>query len=192
MNKSGSFSKLLEVTPLPDGANWLLLKDFPYTDELGKTINVRAGFVTDFASIPRLFWVVLPKWGKYGYAAVIHDWLYWNWSDPKLPHDQQYSQEFADFILLKGMKVSGVRTVKQYLIFKAVRWFGFFAWYRNQEDRLGGVKREISPLPSDKKVDFKKRPGQYSQLGKLVISKSKNQLSKMKNSISNLKTRLKP
>src|SRR2546429_3829044 len=27
------------------------------------------------ASIPRLFWIALPKWGKYGNAAVIHDWL---------------------------------------------------------------------------------------------------------------------
>jgi Protein of unknown function (DUF1353) len=55
MNESGSFSKLLEVTPLRDGTNWLLLKDFPYKDEMEKTINVPAGFVTDFASIPRLF-----------------------------------------------------------------------------------------------------------------------------------------
>jgi len=34
------------------------------------------GFVTDFASIPRPLWWLLPKWGKYGKAAVIHDYLY--------------------------------------------------------------------------------------------------------------------
>ena len=38
---------------------------------------VPAGFITDFASIPRLFWTVVghPA-GKYAQAAVLHDYLY--------------------------------------------------------------------------------------------------------------------
>lgn len=39
-------------------------------------IDVPAGFETDFASVPQLFWNILPPTGSYGKAAVIHDFLY--------------------------------------------------------------------------------------------------------------------
>lgn len=41
--------------------------------------TVRTGFEFDFASVPRIFWVLLPPTGlpdqPYGIAALIHDWL---------------------------------------------------------------------------------------------------------------------
>src|SRR5262249_35732270 len=42
-----------------------------------KSIMVPRGFVTDFASVPRLFWSLLPPIGRYGYAALFHDYVYW-------------------------------------------------------------------------------------------------------------------
>jgi len=36
---------------------------------------VPAGYRTDFASIPRVVWSLLPPVGRSGKAAVIHDWL---------------------------------------------------------------------------------------------------------------------
>jgi hypothetical protein len=42
----------------------------------GMTITVPAGFETDFASVPRWLWGLLPHDGPYAPAAVIHDWLY--------------------------------------------------------------------------------------------------------------------
>ena len=39
-------------------------------------VQVPKGFVTDGASIPRIFWVYLPRHGKYTKAAVVHDFLY--------------------------------------------------------------------------------------------------------------------
>ena len=74
------FTEALVVTPLADGNTWVIVRPFGYDVERegsGDRIDVRVGFMTDFASIPRLFWIALPKWGKYGNAAVIHDWLYW-------------------------------------------------------------------------------------------------------------------
>jgi hypothetical protein len=38
-------------------------------------IRVPVGYRTDFASIPRFFWRILPPAGRYGKAAVVHDWL---------------------------------------------------------------------------------------------------------------------
>lgn len=37
---------------------------------------VLEGFVTDLASVPRPFWSILPPFGHYDRAAIIHDFLY--------------------------------------------------------------------------------------------------------------------
>ncbi|MCK4806300.1 MAG: DUF1353 domain-containing protein [Candidatus Aegiribacteria sp.] len=74
------FTEQLIVSPLSDGKTWVILRPFSYdvgNVGSGDTVRVRTGFMTDFASIPRLLWIFLPRWGKYGNAAVIHDWLYW-------------------------------------------------------------------------------------------------------------------
>src|SRR5438046_10170088 len=70
------FTEALVVTPLADGNTWVIVRPFGYDvgrEGSGDRIDVRMGFMTDFGSIPRLFWIALPKWGKYGNAAVIHD-----------------------------------------------------------------------------------------------------------------------
>jgi len=129
------FTRALVVSPLADGKTWVLVEPFAYdVGELGSgdTIEVSRGFKTDFASIPRLFWIMLPKWGKYGNAAVIHDWLYFT---------QERTREEADRILLEGMGVLDVPRWQQLPIFYAVRYFGWFAWIRNQWDREAGYSR---------------------------------------------------
>src|SRR5256885_9984018 len=40
-------------------------------------VEVPKGFVTDLASVPRIFWSYLRPDGNYAYAAIIHDYLYW-------------------------------------------------------------------------------------------------------------------
>ena len=49
----------------------------PGQEKLLGAFEIPAGFVTDLASIPRVFWQVLPRDGEYAYAAIIHDYLYW-------------------------------------------------------------------------------------------------------------------
>lgn len=123
------FTEPLVVTPRPDGKTWILLCEFGYeVGQLGSTdvINVHVGFHTDFASIPRVFWIFLPRWGKYGNAAVIHDFLYW---------EQMRKRSEADQILLEGMTVLDVHFLKKYLIYWAVRLFGWWAWWRNKKKR---------------------------------------------------------
>ncbi len=120
------FTESLVVTPLPDGKTWIILCDFGYEigDEgSGDIINVPIGTYTDFASIPRPLWAIFPRWGKYGNAAVIHDWMYWN---------QSRSRKEADDIFLEGMEVLEVSTWKRRTIYYAVRWFGWVAWRANQ------------------------------------------------------------
>jgi len=100
----------------------------------GDTVKVRTGFMTDFASIPRLLWIFLPRWGKYGNAAVVHDWLYWTQKRPR---------KDADGIMLEGMAVLKVPAWQKYSIYIAVRAFGWLAWKRNQWDIEAGFKRVL-------------------------------------------------
>lgn len=78
-------------------------------------ITVKSGFVTDFASVPRVFWSVLPPHGKYAKAAVLHDWLYTNAIE---------SKRYADDVFNEAMKVLEVPTWKRVVMYQAVRLFG--------------------------------------------------------------------
>jgi len=131
------FTDSLVVSPLTDGHTWVIFSPFGYdvgSEGSDDTINVDTGFMTDFASIPRIFWVVLPKWGKYGNAAVIHDWLYWT---------RKRSRLQADRIMLEAMKVLAVPAWQRFAIFHAVRWFGWAAWKRNEWDSKAGFERVV-------------------------------------------------
>ena len=124
------FTEALVVTPVPDGKNWIILFEFGYevgAEGSGDVINVPIGTYTDFASIPRPLWVFIPKWGKYGNAAVIHDWLYW---------EQPRSRKEADDIFLEGMVVLEVPNLTRRIIYYAVRWFGWLAWNNNRRKRM--------------------------------------------------------
>lgn len=100
-----------------DGHNWLVTRDFVYVTEIplagGSMILVPAGFVTDFASIPRVLWVLLPPTGEYGRAAVIHDYLY------RTPGKATRGQ--ADSVFLEAMKAAGVGWFTRMTMYSAVR-----------------------------------------------------------------------
>jgi len=134
------FTDALVVSPLADGKTWVIVRDFGYdvgAEDSGDHIGVAIGFQTDFASIPRLFWVILPKWGRYGNATVVHDWLYWTQTRPRRE---------ADAILLEAMGVVGVTSLVKYAMYWAVRRFGGLAWYRNQPDKADGFDRVLRDL----------------------------------------------
>jgi len=116
-------------------------------------IKVPAGFVTDFASIPNFLitilglvslflgnylnieWLfilgiisilsasIMPNSGKYGKAAVIHDYLY---------HAKERSRKMSDLIFLEAMEESNVNLVERTVMYRAVRWFGFLSWKKRK------------------------------------------------------------
>lgn len=115
----------LIVTPLTDGNTWVLASPFR---------SAPLGFMTDFASIPRIFWWALPKWGVYGFAAVVHDWLYWS---------QLGTRYEADRRLRKLMVADHTPAWQVALIYAGVRLFGWIGWWRNQQDRANGFNRVV-------------------------------------------------
>ena len=129
------FTSLLTVSPLADGRSWWLRTPFEYDEGPGDSIEVPVGFVTDFASVPRILWSILPQWGRYGNAAVVHDYLYWK---------QPVSRPEADHIFLDGMKVLRVSVICRSVMFGAVRAFGWWSWLSNRWDRRAGIDRVVS------------------------------------------------
>ena len=142
------FTEILVVSPLPDGRNWVIRKDFGYavgSEDSGEVIDLPTGFVTDFASVPRPLWWLYPKWGKYGNAAVIHDYLYW---------DQKYNKKKADLIFLEAMKVLGVGKITSFILYKSVSWFGIFAWKSNKRHKKKNYNKILKEFPQ-KVYDWK-------------------------------------
>jgi len=86
-------------------------------------IDVPAGFITDFASVPKIVWNILPPDGPYGRAAVVHDYLY---STKGLGGELTRAQ--CDGILLEAMKALAVGGLVQAVIYRAVRLFGQSHW----------------------------------------------------------------
>jgi hypothetical protein len=148
----------LIVSPLADGYTWCLRFAFSYdVGHLGSetTIEVPRGFATDFASIPRPFWLIWPRWGRYGSAAVIHDWLYW---------EQIMPRATADHILREGMSVVGVDKFTRNAIYYAVRIFGSFAWRKNQRDRESGFNRVMDEVPTKSAATHERPPSKFMAL----------------------------
>ncbi len=107
-----------------DGQTWRLTSDFAYETDVGTLgrIVVPASFVTDFASIPRVLWTVLPPTGAYGRAAVIHDRLY------RTPSVATRAE--ADRVLYEAMGLCDVSWLTRHVIYAGVRLRGGAAWAR--------------------------------------------------------------
>lgn len=120
-----------------------------------KNVRVPVGFVTDFTSIPRVFWSALPKDGLYTYPAIIHDYLYW---------EQPVSREDADTIFRFAMEDFKVGVVAKNAIYSGVRLGGSIAWDDNARRKKSGEKRILKIFPQDpttKWIDFQKNPSVF-------------------------------
>jgi len=135
------FTDILTVSPLADGKTWVTKKEFGYDigkEGSGNSIDVPIGFKTDFASVPRFLWVFLPRWGKYGNAAVIHDYCYWN---------QNRLRKESDMIFREAMEVLEVPEYNIFLMYWAVRLFGWLAWSGNKRRKKKGINKVAAKMP---------------------------------------------
>ena len=129
----------------------------PNTTQEPNEVIVPKGFVTDLTSIPQELWSfgVRPE-GRYAYAAVIHDYLYWT---------QTRCREEADLIFLIAMKDSLVQTFLREKIHKTVRLLGKNAWNKNAALKKLVEKRILREFPKDPMIswgDWKKRSNFFS------------------------------
>lgn len=100
-----------------------LISDYNYIIE-NRKIKVPKGFVTDFASVPRILYVFILPYGKHSSASLIHDWLYSKECNIKTTRKE------ADRIFLKILKEDSVNIFKRRSMYFAVRLFGWICFRR--------------------------------------------------------------
>ncbi len=100
-------------------------------------VLVPDAFETDFASVPRLLWWLVPPLGRYAKATVIHDYLYVT---------GEVSRVLADKVFYQAMLDLKVRGWLAWIIYAAVRLWGIFYWRHcvrlgagGRLDRFGGL-----------------------------------------------------
>nr|WP_290447174.1 DUF1353 domain-containing protein [Pseudomonas sp. 21LCFQ010] len=101
------------------------MRDFRFWGELprlGKVwVTVPAGYLTDGASVPRVVWSLVPPWGAYGQAAVVHDLLCEYLVVMTDAGDQvRITRAEADLLFLEAMTVLQVPAPNRQLMYAGV------------------------------------------------------------------------
>jgi hypothetical protein len=97
-----------------------------YSDVLGRTVTVPTGYVTDLASVPRLFRFIVPVANaKNRRAAVVHDYLCTH------PEGLVKDQKQADMVFREALSVVGVGRFRSAALYYPVRTYqAITGWFR--------------------------------------------------------------
>jgi hypothetical protein len=127
-----------------------LTEDLTYHGK-SETFVVPAGFETDFASVPRFVQWLIPAYGRYTLAAIVHDWLCVQLEDHYAgKHELSGDEVFVpansvdvDGIFRRIMQELGVPFVRRWLMWAGVRWGAIF----NKARRKGSLSTLLKLLP---------------------------------------------
>jgi hypothetical protein len=118
--------------PFGDAKYYVLTAPVRYKIGLAKLpVIVPRGFVTDLASVPKIFWSVLPRDGQYLSAAILHDYMYW---------DQRCTRQEADLILKSNMEDFGVSGFNKTAVYQAVKLGGESSWKTNAAEKTTRIR----------------------------------------------------
>jgi hypothetical protein len=101
------------------GSRWQLVEPLGYQGR-DEEFVVPAGFTTDFASVPQALTWLVPRYGRYTKAAILHDHLW------RLCAQGQFAWADADGLLRRAMRELGVPFLRRWLMWGAVRLAGVF------------------------------------------------------------------
>jgi hypothetical protein len=97
--------------------HWRVTEGFQYfIGSRREWITVPAGYLTDGASVPRVFWSLLPPWGAYGQAAVVHDLLCEYLSVVEQGKPKPITRARADEIFDEAMRVLDVPSATRLML----------------------------------------------------------------------------
>lgn len=103
--------------PDADGSRWRLVEPLSYAGR-SETFEVAAGFTTDFASVPQALTWLVPRYGRYTKAAILHDFLW------QRCREGRFDWADADGILRRAMRELDVPFLRRWLMWGAVRLAG--------------------------------------------------------------------
>ncbi|MGY1724673.1 DUF1353 domain-containing protein [Blastococcus sp. SYSU DS0533] len=120
-----------------DADRWTVVEPLVYRGNRDRFV-VPAGFPTDFATVPRVVVWLVPRFGSYTAAAILHDWLVTDGIAGGVVTPRE-----ADGIFRRVLRESGVPVLRRWLMWCAVRW-GAFAdpvrgagWWRSAPAVVG-------------------------------------------------------
>lgn len=120
-----------------DGQHMQLIEPLRfYSAKLRRIVWVSPPFVTDFASIPRGFWNLIPKNGLWDKPAVIHDAAYRMQLRDVTGAFFPATKAQADTLFKEGLDVQGVGTFTRTAMYWAVKLFGHGAWQKAGSDGM--------------------------------------------------------
>jgi hypothetical protein len=146
----GHFSNPIGLLGWIDGEKYRINNGFRFYlthDEQGEFVDVPDGFVTNFASTPRLLWPFLPPTGGYAQIAVVHDKLFLAPVIRTPLSARASNREEANEIFLDGSEVLGVSWFVRKLMFRMLQAFSGAAWdgYR-AADRNPDIVTVATPI----------------------------------------------
>lgn len=118
---------MIMIAPQPvvqqiNNREWLIKQDYTRATSFGTfTRKASDEDTTDFASVPKLFWNIIPPFGMWGGAAVIHDMLY---KKCGIYGGQKFIKGECDLIFKEIMEQDGVAGWRITIMYSAVRFFG--------------------------------------------------------------------
>ena len=115
-----NFTAPLTVTKIGERL-WQTEREFTYyigEENSFEFVTVPKGFKTDFASVPRGLWNILPPDGKYTQAAVLHDYIL---------SANIYPFKKADYVFYEAMGILGVPKWKRITMYMAIRIWHMFS-----------------------------------------------------------------
>lgn len=123
----GRFLNRLQVVQREDH-RWVLLREMAYRADNGRLFRVPTGFDTDFASVPKPFRNLVPRWSKTTRPAVLHDFLY-------ATQPPGVTRSVADDLFYEALLNSGVGGVGAWLMWLGVHLGGWWAWHEKRKTR---------------------------------------------------------
>lgn len=113
-----------------------LIEPLIYVSGVGERFEIPAGFLTDYASIPKMFRNIYEPTGPARFPAILHDFLY-----GKLGGAPYYkTRRESDDLFLEAMQLVGVDLAQRRIIYRAVRLFGWL--YSGKWSKAGVPKAE--------------------------------------------------
>lgn len=106
------------------GKMWTVQKEIVHVLHDGTTIIIPIGFKTDLSSVPKFLWGIMPPFGDFLLAALVHDYLY--------IIDQTRGRKFADKEMVIISKKLNNETIfnrlDNQIRYIGVRAFGWYYW----------------------------------------------------------------
>lgn len=124
---SFGFAKTTLDVRTSNGRDVTLLEPLVYTAKSGEVITAPVGTVSDGASTPRVIWQVIPPFGPYWMATVLHDYLYRLTKQPR---------DYCDNMLMEAMESLGVEFLLREAIYEGVHLGGEVAFNDDRRVKL--------------------------------------------------------